>query len=424
MRMESPLNQRLRRSPPDVVYTPIDVTSSPLLLSYRLYDTRLPSGVDEGAASILAGWSLIVGIVSVVVVVLSVFNFPKEGPFEEELVITFGPQTEQDAWDRLVGLTADGDSEANRDAALDILANTAISIPERPLLFDTLFPMFVAFSDLGESGTQNVEELLGQVEVDRAYEEYLRLWTIAHNMVAAQGPITLIQYLIGVGLGVSLSEFYLDPEGVEIGTLPIDERLLEVTGRMDVAVSHGFAKGMAAEYRAVKDTLVESAEETCDQFGFTGSFLGVCFTEMPWPFYDKNKTLRTVHDLYAKAVAVSQEPAYGRRDQMLEEAREEFDAVARWSFWTDPVGSAFLAAVVPQIVGFAGRHDPLKSRLAIMRWAIAGAQSGDYSDVPIDPMTGQPFRVTDKGATLEVETESESDEGEPIKYEIKKALSG
>ena len=26
MRMESPLNQRLRRSPPDVVYTPIDVT--------------------------------------------------------------------------------------------------------------------------------------------------------------------------------------------------------------------------------------------------------------------------------------------------------------------------------------------------------------------------------------------------------------
>ena len=28
MRMESPLNQRLRRSPPDVVYTPIDVTSS------------------------------------------------------------------------------------------------------------------------------------------------------------------------------------------------------------------------------------------------------------------------------------------------------------------------------------------------------------------------------------------------------------
>ena len=27
MRMESPLNQRLRWSPPDVVYTPIDVTS-------------------------------------------------------------------------------------------------------------------------------------------------------------------------------------------------------------------------------------------------------------------------------------------------------------------------------------------------------------------------------------------------------------
>ena len=31
MRMESPLNQRLRRSPPDVVYTPIDVTSGAFL---------------------------------------------------------------------------------------------------------------------------------------------------------------------------------------------------------------------------------------------------------------------------------------------------------------------------------------------------------------------------------------------------------
>ena len=30
MRMESPLNQRLRWSPPDVVYTPIDVTSRPM----------------------------------------------------------------------------------------------------------------------------------------------------------------------------------------------------------------------------------------------------------------------------------------------------------------------------------------------------------------------------------------------------------
>ena len=34
MRMESPLNQRLRRSPPDVVYTPIDVTSPEYLPGY------------------------------------------------------------------------------------------------------------------------------------------------------------------------------------------------------------------------------------------------------------------------------------------------------------------------------------------------------------------------------------------------------
>ena len=36
MRMESPLNQRLRRSPPDVVYTPIDVTSCHIMENVTL----------------------------------------------------------------------------------------------------------------------------------------------------------------------------------------------------------------------------------------------------------------------------------------------------------------------------------------------------------------------------------------------------
>ena len=46
MRMESPLNQRLRRSPPDVVYTPIDVTSSgPPCQAVSSRHPRLDEGV-------------------------------------------------------------------------------------------------------------------------------------------------------------------------------------------------------------------------------------------------------------------------------------------------------------------------------------------------------------------------------------------
>ena len=40
MRMESPLNQRLRRSPPDVVYTPIDVTSAPDVAAAAVADEQ------------------------------------------------------------------------------------------------------------------------------------------------------------------------------------------------------------------------------------------------------------------------------------------------------------------------------------------------------------------------------------------------
>ena len=53
MRMESPLNQRLRRSPPDVVYTPIDVTSAQgdLTLTQKQWDDNLqtaPESRDSG----------------------------------------------------------------------------------------------------------------------------------------------------------------------------------------------------------------------------------------------------------------------------------------------------------------------------------------------------------------------------------------
>ena len=51
MRMESPLNQRLRRSPPDVVYTPIDVTSGPYRTALRADLLR-----DADEVSMIAPW--------------------------------------------------------------------------------------------------------------------------------------------------------------------------------------------------------------------------------------------------------------------------------------------------------------------------------------------------------------------------------
>ena len=48
MRMESPLNQRLRRSPPDVVYTPIDVTSLPFCSAGLITSQLVPAPSRRG----------------------------------------------------------------------------------------------------------------------------------------------------------------------------------------------------------------------------------------------------------------------------------------------------------------------------------------------------------------------------------------
>ena len=47
MRMESPLNQRLRWSPPDVVYTPIDVTSRQEIEQLKRENSELKQLVGE-----------------------------------------------------------------------------------------------------------------------------------------------------------------------------------------------------------------------------------------------------------------------------------------------------------------------------------------------------------------------------------------
>ena len=64
--------------------------------------------------------------------------------------------------------------------------------------------------------------------------------------------------------------------------------------------------------------------------------------------------------------------------------------------------------------------DGVKPKLAAFRYILHVADSGSLDGVPIDPRTGVPFTVTDKGDTMEI-TSSYLVEGEPdVRYEFAK----
>ena len=60
------------------------------------------------------------------------------------------------------------------------------------------------------------------------------------------------------------------------------------------------------------------------------------------------------------------------------------------------------------------------ARLSVLRYFLEAAESGDYGNVPIETMTGEPFIVTNKGDTVEIKSAYLKDEEPAILYEVRK----
>ncbi len=350
---------------------------------------------------------------------LSATNFPKEGAFEDELAeVRWGPQAEQDAWDRLVELTRfRGQREQNIGEVLEILARTPVSISEQPLLASARFPTFTWLNDYGVSSTAAVSELIEEGRQEAAYDEYLKSWNIVRNMLAGEGPNSLIQHLVAVHLGDALADFYLE-HGAHAG-LATDERLHDVASEVRSRLDDSLLKALSSEYLTVRHTLVDHAQEACEggrsqsrrwPFG--------CRLLRPWPFYDGNKSLMAYHDAYAGILEAIGEPAYRDRNSALEAIQSEFHCGSGSGIQSVPLRSEIACL---GLVWSADGVDGLKVRLAILGYVLSASESGSYAEAPTSPLTGKPFQVTVRSDTLEVESGLESRDGEPIDYLIKKA---
>ena len=165
----------------------------PFLLLFPIYETELGGRARKTATSILLVWAGTVLSFSAIFAIYAGYNFPKQGPFTEELELTPRKLSEYDAWREFMVLS--WDESADRETKLQFFADNVISVPDEDfefrLLPTTRVPNLVGYSALPEQELEEIRALIDQRDSAEANARYVSLWRVVDNI--ATGNVGLIQ---------------------------------------------------------------------------------------------------------------------------------------------------------------------------------------------------------------------------------------
>ena len=176
---------------------------------------------------------------------------------------------------------------------------------------------------------------------------------------------------------------------------------------------------MAFEYQQLKSSLFEDTQPDCASHP-----LKLCIFELEWPFFDKNQFLTMQHNYYRTWADVASDPTRRENDPIIRDRIAEFEEekYTKVSIIKNPVGSALWAITTPAQTIFADGTRRAKGSVLIFSYFMEYRQSGNLGDPPIDPFTGQPFIVTDKGDTIEITSAKLQGDEPTIQYEVSKVV--
>lgn len=381
----------------------------PFLLLYRFYDFRLGPRLGRAAFFILLLWAGIANLSALVFAVYAGVNFPKARAFEERLIFPVAGESEEKGWYQFRDLV--NNDEPKRDDVLEFLAANVVSVPQKEVSFRAELPRVIFISRMAEDEIADIKELIVQGKEAEAEAKYTRLWKAADNLLTGSGG--LIIHLVAMGMITRLVDFQIgDEAGPPIAPNP---ELLEISAHVSGELDRSFEKAMALEYQTVKFSLLEMAQPDCGSRP-----LNLCFSELKWPFFDMNQYLSRDHAYYSSMVAVSRDPTSRAADQIIRDRTAEIEELRLSIF--NPVGSVLRAIVTPLIINFADNTTRVKGSVLIFNYVMEYRRSGNLGDPPIDPFTGQPFIVTDKGATIEITSARRQGDEPAVKYEVKKLV--
>ena len=385
--------------------TLVTLAMAAFLLLYPRYLGRLGDRVRKPVTVALLVWAGMVVVFAAVFALFGAINFPKEGAFEAQLALDPRPQSEHDAWNELVALTRG--EETDEEALLEFYVQNVASVPDGGVPFQSE-PRIMPLNQVATSELEKVTELLDRGDGPAANERYLRLWTAADNMVT--GNMMLMQHLVGLGYVGLLISYYLD--GNSEALRPSVREIESLSASIDSKLEDSFANSMAAGYLLDRNVLLWLR-------GRSGCALlsRSCASDLGWPFYDEQKTMREYHDYHFKTIETSRQPFYAaERDAALAdlEKLEErfFDEYSFGDIWTNAYGT-LVGLFRPPFSRFISAKDVARARLSAFSFVLEATATGNLGDPPIDPLTGKPFTVSRTGDTVEI-----SSAGTSMKFRI------
>ena len=387
----------------------------PFLVLHRYYGFRLGPRLDRAAIIVLLIWAGLFNLSAIVFATYAGANFPQQGPFEQRLVFQFGPQSEQDAWFQLREVLDADDPDT--DAVLDFLATNVVSSPREAADYRSATIRYIPLTAMPEAELKEIRELLDQGNEAAAAGGYLRLWRVADNLVEGNG--NLIKHLVTNGIIKNLVDFYL--EGDNGRSIPPSPELAEISANIADGLDRSWENAMAWEYerlqfmlqepREIGQILLDPPDPLCNR-----DSAGLCLFDLPWPFHDRLKFLRAEHDFwYHLALATGDQDSRSRADEPFKRQLP--------SKLKNPVFYPIAAIFAPLVSRFSEASVESKARLLIFEYVIDYRLSGEFGNIPTDPLTGEPFLVTDKGDTIQISSADLGSDGEPwITYEVRKAI--
>ncbi len=231
--------------------------------------------------------------------------------------------------------------------------------------------------------------------------------------------------LVAVGIAIDLIEFYVD--GNEEPLRPIAAEILGSSSAMESIVENSFRNALIVEHLLRKDVVENIGLYMCELYVF-GEFSsrGCGHWEVKWPFFDKHKYLRFEYEFadwlikgFTAPLGTVTSTIWDIRPNLV--ADEEPFGHSLISRLLDPIGTTIDEGIVPQIVNLSPLNRESRAALTAFGYILNRTVSGSRDvEIPIDPMTGEPFTVTDRGGTIEIRSSYIKD-GEPaVKYEFKK----
>lgn len=231
---------------------------------------------------------------------------------------------------------------------------------------------------------------------DHAIQRYNRLWLMSEQFIKSKEPTLIAKLQLDYLINELIELYFANNMIFEKNDLEIS-LLDSILYNMD----YFYSACMSNEYFLTKELIMEELPKIHEKLGF-----------IVWPFFDKNKTFKELHDFYYLTIERIHEPYYEWQGEA--DISDEFNFYQRTDYLRNPVGRILTSVALPRISGLHIKHNETKSRLLIFKYVV-----NQEDDMPVDPLTGERFEYIEKDDQRFIVSNFINDDGElAIKYQI------